>query len=61
MKETTNKKVTCCFGLCKLAKNALDASGKNIPFRQVVVGIRGELFNLILILIWGIKNDWRFT
>jgi len=38
-----NMEVPCCFGLYELVKNALDASGKDIPFKQVVVGIKGEL------------------
>ncbi len=38
-----NMEVPCCFGLYKIAKDALDASGKNILFKQVVVGVKGEL------------------
>lgn len=34
--------VPCCFGLVQLAKQALDASGKNIPLEDVTVTIRGE-------------------
>lgn len=34
--------VPCCFGLVQAAKEALEASGKNIPFEDVTVTIRGE-------------------
>ena len=34
--------VPCCFGLVQLAKQALEASGKNVPFEDVTVTIRGE-------------------
>jgi len=35
--------VPCCSGLTFLAKKAIAASGKRIPFLEVVVGIRGEI------------------
>jgi ferredoxin len=35
--------VPCCFGLIELAKRAILESGKDIEFRTVKVGIRGEL------------------
>jgi len=34
--------VPCCFGLVQAAKEALEASGKDIPFEDVTVTIRGE-------------------
>lgn len=34
--------VPCCFGLVKVAREALAASGKNVPFEDVTVSIRGE-------------------
>jgi NAD-dependent dihydropyrimidine dehydrogenase PreA subunit len=34
--------VPCCFGLVHLAKKAIEASGKNIPFKEVVISARGE-------------------
>ncbi len=34
--------VPCCFGLVQVAKEALEASGKNVPFEDVTVTIRGE-------------------
>lgn len=34
--------VPCCFGLVQLARQAVAASGKDIPFEDVTVTIRGE-------------------
>ncbi|RJO64496.1 MAG: 4Fe-4S dicluster domain-containing protein [Candidatus Omnitrophota bacterium] len=49
LKDNTIKSVTyahmevpCCFGLISVIKNALSASGKQIPFKEVVIGIQGE-------------------
>ena len=38
-----NMEVPCCFGLVNMAKQAIRSSGKDIPFREVTIGIRGEL------------------
>jgi Fe-S-cluster-containing hydrogenase component 2 len=35
--------VPCCFGLVHMAKQAINLSGKNIPFKEVTVGVRGDL------------------
>ncbi len=35
--------VPCCFGLVQVAKDVLEASGKDIPFEDVTVTIRGEV------------------
>ena len=35
--------VPCCSGLVYMARQALEASGKDIPFKEVTVGIRGDL------------------
>ena len=35
--------VPCCFGLVQIAKQAIAASGKDIPFREVTIGVRGEV------------------
>ena len=35
--------VPCCSGLTFLAKKAITASGKRIPFLEVVVGVRGDI------------------
>jgi Pyruvate/2-oxoacid:ferredoxin oxidoreductase delta subunit len=35
--------VPCCGGIVSAARNALAASGKEIPFSEIVVGINGEL------------------
>ncbi len=34
--------VPCCFGLVQIAKQAIAASGEDIPFREVTIGVRGE-------------------
>jgi hypothetical protein len=34
--------VPCCFGLTGMVKDAIKASGKEIPFSEVTLGIRGE-------------------
>lgn len=35
--------VPCCSGLVHMAKQAIQASGKNFPLKEVTVGIRGEV------------------
>jgi Pyruvate/2-oxoacid:ferredoxin oxidoreductase delta subunit len=35
--------VPCCSGLSHMAQQAIRLSGKDIPFREVTIGIRGEL------------------
>lgn len=35
--------VPCCSGLVYMAKQAIGLSGKDIPLREVTIGIRGEL------------------
>jgi NAD-dependent dihydropyrimidine dehydrogenase PreA subunit len=37
-----NMEVPCCFGLYRLVKEALDASGKTIPLKQETISIKGE-------------------
>jgi len=37
-----NMEVPCCFGLYRLVKEALAASGKTIPLRQETISIKGE-------------------
>jgi ferredoxin len=37
--------VPCCGGLTILAKNALEKSRKKIPFKKIVVGIKGEIIS----------------
>lgn len=37
-----NMEVPCCFGLYHLVKKALDSSGKTIPLRQEIIGIKGD-------------------
>jgi len=35
--------VPCCFGLLQIIKEALKFSGKDIPYKEVTIGIKGEL------------------
>ena len=35
--------VPCCFGMVQMAKQAIDLSGKDVPFKEVTIGVRGEL------------------
>ncbi|OGP89321.1 MAG: hypothetical protein A2157_10475 [Deltaproteobacteria bacterium RBG_16_47_11] len=35
--------VPCCFGLVKAVQEAINASRKDIPFRKVKIGIRGDI------------------
>ena len=35
--------VSCCFGLVHMAKQAVQLSGKDIPFKEVTVSIKGDL------------------
>lgn len=37
--------VPCCSSLSALARQALTDSGKEIPFREVVIGVRGDKLN----------------
>ncbi len=34
--------VPCCFGLVGVIQEAIRASNKNIPFQQVVIGVKGQ-------------------
>ena len=34
--------VPCCFGLVNVIENAISASGKNTPFKEVIISIKGE-------------------
>lgn len=35
--------VPCCSGLIRMAELALQASGKQVPFKEITIGIRGEI------------------
>ncbi len=37
--------VPCCSGLTRMAMQAILASGKDIPFKETIIGIRGEVKN----------------
>lgn len=34
--------VPCCFGLTSIIKDAILEAGKDIPFKEVIIGIKGE-------------------
>jgi NAD-dependent dihydropyrimidine dehydrogenase PreA subunit len=49
LKESSIKSLTvlhmevpCCFGLVQMAKQAILESGKNLPFKDITISIRGE-------------------
>jgi NAD-dependent dihydropyrimidine dehydrogenase PreA subunit len=35
--------VPCCFGLVKATEDAIAASGKQVPFKKVKIGVRGDI------------------
>ena len=35
--------VPCCFGTVKIVKDAISASGINVPLKQIIVTIKGEI------------------
>jgi ferredoxin len=35
--------VPCCFGLVNIIKSAISASGKQIPFKEITIGIKGQM------------------
>ena len=37
--------VPCCSGLTRMAMQAILSSNKNIPFKETIIGIRGEIKN----------------
>jgi hypothetical protein len=37
--------VPCCGGLAYLAKQAIQASGKDIPYNEVVIGVKGDILS----------------
>ena len=37
--------VPCCGGLKIIARQALQASGRDIPFREVIIGVRGDILH----------------
>jgi len=37
--------VPCCGGLVQMAKMAIQQSGRNIPLKKIVVGIKGDILN----------------
>ncbi len=39
--------VPCCYGLVHVARQALEQSGKNIPFEELVIGIKGDLLKRV--------------
>ncbi len=41
--SVVHMEVPCCFGLMKIVSDALKESGKNLPLREYIVGIKGTL------------------
>ena len=41
--EVVFMEVPCCFGMVALARQAISASGKNLPATAVKVGINGDV------------------
>lgn len=37
-----NVEVSCCFGLVRAVKEAIAASGKEIPFKEVTISVKGQ-------------------
>lgn len=37
--------VPCCGGLAQIVKQAISASGKNIPYNEKIIGIKGEVLS----------------
>ena len=37
--------VPCCFGLVSIVKSAILSAGKDIPFKEVTISIKGEKLN----------------
>ncbi|MEE9150599.1 MAG: 4Fe-4S binding protein [Thermoplasmata archaeon] len=35
--------VPCCFGLINIVKSAIEGSGKNIPFIETTIGVKGDI------------------
>lgn len=43
--------VPCCSGMTMILKEALKKSGKNIPFTEAVIGIKGDLLSEKLVAL----------
>jgi len=41
--KVVHMEVPCCYGLVHIAQEALSKSGKDIPFEELMIGIRGEI------------------
>ena len=41
--KVVHMEVPCCFGIVQMARQALQLSGKDIPFEDVTIGVRGEV------------------
>lgn len=37
--------VPCCYGLVSIVKEALKRTGRNLPFKKVIISLKGELLN----------------
>lgn len=43
--SVVNMEVPCCFGLQRLVESAVEQTPRKIPFKQYVIGIRGEILS----------------
>jgi len=37
--------VPCCWGLVQMAQGAIQASGRDVPFEEITIGVRGDLIS----------------
>ncbi len=47
--KVIHMEVPCCFGLFKITEEAMESSGKKIPFHEVIIGINGEKRDEVMI------------
>ena len=41
--KVVHMEVPCCYGLVHVAREALNKSGKDIPFEKVMIGVKGDV------------------
>ena len=42
---SSTRQVPCCFGLMRLVTEAIKRSGKDIPLKQSIIGIKGDMLH----------------
>jgi len=40
-----NMEVPCCFGLYKIVKDALTSANLNVPLKQEIIGVKGNIIS----------------